>query len=709
MKLILAEKPSVAKNIADALKIKGKKDGYYEGTEYIVTWAFGHLLQLYDAKDYDNKYTKWSMDNFPFIPVAFKYKVRTKQQRPDAGAKKQLTLIHRLAKRKDVISLISACDYDREGQLIGDSIISSLKVDKPVFRVLLNEWTETEVLKGLQEARPNSELASLRDAGLSRQWADWAIGINLTSTATLKYQKGYGKVINIGRVLLPTLKIIYDRDREIEQFKPEPYYKLKATFKTIRNDLYEGTYAVDKEVTFPKRETLEQILPLLKNAKGVVAHTKKTEKRELPPFLFNLSQLQGYITSKYNGWTSDKVLKTAQKLYEKKYITYPRTSSTALEESLFKKTAGVLNAVKKGLPYEEEIKFSKSKRVFNNSRVESHSAIIPTYMVPKKLSKEEQIVYDAIKTRFIVQFMPAAVYEETEVVTQILETELPGVFVSKGRRELVEGWKKADPQKSNEKILPYVVEGDEVQAVDAEISDHKTTAPKPHIEKTLLSVMETCGKKINAEEAEHLLKGYSIGTAATRADTIKKLIDIGYVNQDRKQLHCSETGRKLVEQFPGRDLFDLSFTGKLEKQLLEIEKGTGNKQAFMNEIFSFIQEAVDLIKKDDGPIIQTVASKQRQSHEVLGSCPLCGKAVKETSKGFGCSNWKNGCTFVIWKNDKFLASFKKKPTKTMVKKLLKDGFAETKGLKSKNGKTFTAKLRYQRKENQSKFSWDIEF
>lgn len=245
MKLILAEKPSVSKNIADALKIKNRQDGYFEGNGYIVTWAFGHLLQLNDAKDYDEKMSTWKLENFPFIPPKFQYKVKSDpkdRDKPDRGAEKQLKIIHRLIKRQDVDSIISACDYDREGQLIGDSIIYNLKTEKEVYRLLLNEWTPNEVLNGLNNLRSNKELRPLQDAGVSRQWADWLIGINLTSVATLKYQKGKGKALNIGRVLLPTLKIIYDRDKEIENFVPENYYKLQATFMTENGSSYIGTY-----------------------------------------------------------------------------------------------------------------------------------------------------------------------------------------------------------------------------------------------------------------------------------------------------------------------------------------------------------------------------------------------------------------------------------------------------------------------------------
>src|SRR5690625_1189543 len=422
MKLILAEKPSVAKNIADALKIKTKKDGYFEGENYLITWAFGHLVELYDAKDYDSKMTRWKMDNFPFIPQEFKYKIKTNPRdrgQTDSGAAKQMKVIHQLIKRQDVEGIISACDYDREGQLIGDSIIyRGGKQKKPVYRLLLNEWTPAEVIKGLESIKPNQAMKSLRDAGISRQWTDWVIGIKLTSVATLKYQKGKGKALNIGRVLLPTLKIIYDRDREIEKFVPEDYFKLSAKFQTADQKEYEGTYIERKQEKFKKKESLEEIQEAIKQKQGTITNKQVNKKKEFPPFLFNLSNLQGYITNKYQGWTADKVLKAAQSLYEKKLITYPRTSSIALEESLTGKTAKVLQTHAQDFPYKDEIKFMKTKRVFNNAKVESHSAITPTYLKAKRLSRDEQIVYTAIKNRFIIQFMLIAEYEEKKLKTE---------------------------------------------------------------------------------------------------------------------------------------------------------------------------------------------------------------------------------------------------------------------------------------------------
>ena len=410
-KVIIAEKPSVAKNIADALKIKTRRDGYFEGEGYYITWAFGHLLQLYDAKDYDENMKGWRMDKFPFIPKEFKYKIKCdsyNKSSVDKGAEKQINIIKGLIDRPDVDAVISATDFDREGQVISDELFIHYDIKKPIYRLLLNEWTEDEVKKGMNNLKPNSEMKPLQDAGIGRQMADWVIGINLTSVATLRYG-GNGKdrkTLNIGRVLLPKLKIIYDRDKEIENFQATSYYKLAANFKSKDNIEFEAMYYEKNSEKFEKKEDLDKISKLLVGKTGVVVNKEIEKKKEYPQSLFNLSNLQGYITSKYKGWTSDKVLKVAQSLYEKKFTTYPRTGSVALDESLKDKTRKVLESVKKGLPYEDQIKFVDNKRIFDNSKVESHSAITPTYIKPTGLSKDEEIVYTAIKNRFIMQFMP---------------------------------------------------------------------------------------------------------------------------------------------------------------------------------------------------------------------------------------------------------------------------------------------------------------
>lgn len=720
MQVVIAEKPSVAKNIADALNIKKRQDGYFEGDKYLITWAFGHLLELYNAKDYDEKMAKWEIDNFPFIPEVFKYKVKSSSKNKneaDSVAKKQLNTIKKLINRKDVDSIISACDYDREGQIIGDIIFNYLNVKKPIYRLLLNEWTPDEVRRGMKNLKSNTELKTLSDAGISRQWADWIIGINLTSVATLKYSAGErSKVLNIGRVIMPTLKIIYDRDKEIQNFKSKNYYKLNAKFVTDNGGIYEGVYCEKKNDKFDKREDLEELVKKIKGYNAVVSKIDTVRKKEYPPYLFNLSNLQGHITSKYSGWTSDKVLKVAQSLYEKKYITYPRTASVALEESLLDRAEKVLNALKKGLPYENEIKFTKSKRVFDNKKVESHSAIIPTYIIPSGLTKDESILYEEIKDRFIMQFMPVSEYEETIIETKIDNQDIEGIFITRGKVVIEEGWKKVQKNVSKDVILPKLSENQLVSIDKLSITAHKTKPPAHHTEKTLLRVMETAGKEYNEMSQnddekimESVLSGFSIGTPATRADTIKKLKTAGYIKAKGKSLICTELGKSLIEVFPVKELLDLEYTGRLEKTLTDIEKGKVSKEEFLNFIFKFTEESVEKIKNDKKGVLHMDNNYEHDDVEVLGICPECGQQIIENSKAYGCSGWKEGCNFAIWKNDKYLASMGKKPTKKMVRELLTTGKTYVSGLVSKKGNKFDAILRYEKNPDTGYYNWHMEF
>ncbi|AST91720.1 hypothetical protein BC6307_10750 [Sutcliffiella cohnii] len=374
--------------------------------------------------------------------------------------------------------------------------------------------------------------------------------------------------------------------------------------------------------------------------------------------------------------------------------------------------ANVVEKLKKGLPYENEIKFKVTKRNFDNSRVESHSAIVPTYVIPKSLSKDEQIVYTAIKNRLLMQFMPVAEYEETKLITMVENENVQGHFLSKGKVQLVEGWKKVEKQDTKDTFLPNVNEQEIVQVVDQYVTSHVTKPPNHHTEKTLLRIMETCGKRVKEDDSEEMmstiLSGYSIGTPATRAETIKKLKDAGYITTQNKSLICTELGKKLVETFPVKELFDLQFTGRLEKALFEIEKGNFQKEKFLQFIYQFTKKAIEKVKLDEDIIIQE-ATREKKSNEILGKCPACGGNVQESYKGFGCMNWKTGCKFVIWKNDKFLATMKKKPTKTMVKSILTSGKATVKGLTSKNGNKFDCILLYEKNNENDYYSWKMEF
>lgn len=713
-KVIIAEKPSVAKNIADATSAV-RKNGYFEGENYIITWAFGHLLQLYDARDYDPEMKSWKIEKFPFIPQEFMYKIKSdsgKKGQPDAGVVKQMNIIQSLVNRQDVSGIISATDDDREGQIIADEILNYIKPGKPVERILLSEWTAQEVNRGLNALIPNEEMRSLQDAGFGRQIADWLIGINLTSVATLKFRtQNKNRLLNIGRVIMPTLKIIYDRDKEIEQFKVTKYYKLKGIFDTEQKESFEGIYYIGENEKFDSPEELEEIRAQIEGHPAQIISKKVSKKKEYAPYLFNLSNLQGYITSKYKGWTSDRVLKTAQSLYEKKFITYPRTASSVLDESLIDKTKKVLEIHKNGHPYEEQIRFHTSKRVFDSKKVESHSAIIPTYVVPKTLNEGERIVYDAIRNRFLAQFMPIAEAEDTVLQLKVVDVDLPGLFVAKGKIQLEYGWKLIEGVDAKEVILPAVNQGDIVTLSKAEVNEVERKPPKHHTEKTLLKVMETCGKKFESEDSEEMmmaiLSGFSIGTPATRAETIKKLKDAGYITTKGKSLICTELGCMLVETFPARDLFDLEYTGRLEKTLSDIEKKKFQKEEFLHMIEDFVRESVDKIKNDTvfGGSVQLTPLHE----EPVGVCPECGSPVMETDRAFGCSNWRKGCKFAIWKDDRLINGLGKKVTYDMVKILLEHGRVGYHGCISKKGNKFSAYFYYKKNPETGRYQWELEF
>ena len=727
MKVILAEKPSVAKTIASFLGAKTRRDGYFEGNGYIVTYAFGHLVSLYDMKDYDKeKYSgSWKMANFPFIPAdKFKFKV-------DDSKQKQFNIIKELLNREDVEYVINATDNDREGELIAFLIFLLAKNKKPVKRILVNEWTPQDITRGLENLKDEEDMRNLQAAGYTRLITDWLIGINFTSVATLKY--GNGKLLNIGRVILPTVKLVYDRDMEIKNFVPKTYFEIEGNFKCA-NGTYKGKLIKGKETKFDTEEEAMAVIDSITSKNGVISSKKVTKSKEYAPKLFSLTSLQGYITSKYSHFTSDKVLSVCQSRYEGKgkggYITYPRTDSVYLEESLTDKASQTLNRLKQNLPYEDKIKFAKTKRVFDSSKVDSHSAIIPTYIVPNSLTPDEQIVYQAIKDRFIANFMPPAEYENTEIKTDVDDS----VFLTKGKVLKVKGYLEVYNKEQKNDLLPAMEKGENVEVLEILPLKKQTTPPKSYTEDTLLKAMKNCGKNVDDEDL--VLAGYSIGTSATRGDVLKKIAQVGYVNKKGKSYYITDLGINLVEIFPVKDLFDVDYTGKLEKSLSDIQKGQFSRKEYLLNIMNFIVKNVNLIKYDAPKKINTDAyvydpktkkalsksqleakatkaakasskkSSSKTDNTSLGKCPVCGSDVVETDKGFLCTNYQT-CKYGIFKDDKYLALYKKKPNKTMVKSILKKGEAKVKSLTDKNGNKFDAILTYQKNQN-GYFSWFIK-
>ena len=738
MILVLAEKPSVAKTIAAFLKAGARKNGYFEGNNYIVTYAVGHLVSLFDMKDYNkDKYSgSWKMENYPFIPESkFKFKV-------DKDKDKQFKIVSSLINRKDVEYIINATDNDREGELISFLIFMMAKNTKPVKRILVNEWTPEDITRGLNDLKDDEDMRNLQAAGYTR-----LIGINFTCAATLKY--GNGKMLNIGRVILPTVKLVYDRHMEIKNFIPEKYYEIEGRFRA-KNGEYSGKLVLDKNKKMTDLDLAKGIISKIDSNTGVISSKVVTKSKEYAPKLFSLTSLQGFITSKYASFTSDKVLSVCQNLYEGKgkggYITYPRTDSLYLEESLVGKVEKTLNIIKKGHPCESNIKFSKSKRVFDSSKVESHSAIIPTYIIPpNSLSKDEKIVYEAIRDRFLANFMPPAEYENTEIMTDVDKHR----FQSKGKVLKVMGYLDIYGKSAGGNLLPLVEKGESVDVVSVKPLEKVTSPPKPYTEDSLLKAMKNCGKNV-PEDDTSVLSGYSIGTSATRADVLKKIGQVGYVKKKGKSYSITDLGINLVEIFPVDDLFDVDFTGKLEKSLFDIQKGNFSRKDYLNMICKFVYDNVNKIKFGPNKSINTdkivynpktkkfvkessFKAKTSQAKttvkiseklgekgieqdkklstaksikktkekvidpqtglEIIGRCPECGDSIIESPKAFSCKNYKQ-CGFTIWKNDTQLASYNKKPNKTMVRSLAKKGEANLKGLQDINGKKFEAKIGY---------------
>ncbi|MDR0879296.1 MAG: type IA DNA topoisomerase [Clostridioides sp.] len=731
MKLILAEKPSVAKTIASFLGATTRNDGYFQGNNYIVTYAVGHLVSLYDMKDYDKeRYSgSWKMNNFPFVPQdKFKFKI-------DSSKKKQFNVVKGLLKRDDIEFVINATDNDREGELIAFLIFLMAKNKKPVKRILVNEWTPEDITRGMSNLKDEVEMRNLQAAGYTRLITDWLIGINFTSAATLKY--GNGKLLNIGRVILPTVKLVYDRDMEIQNFIPKIYYEIEGSFMAKAGN-YKGKLTLKKETKFDTIDEANKIISEIRSDKAVISDKKVTTSKEYSPKLFSLTSLQGFVTSKYASFTSEKVLNVCQSLYEGKghggYITYPRTDSMYLEESLVGKVEQTLNKLKTGLPYENLVNFTKSKRVFDSSKVDSHSAIIPTYILPGKLTPDETIVYNIIKDRFIANFMPPAEYENTEIKTDLDSN----VFVTKGKVLKSKGYLELFGKEEKDNLLPMVTKGEEVDVLGVQPVEKQTTPPKPYTEDTLLKAMKNCGKNVPDEDTT-VLSGYSIGTSSTRAEVLKKIGTVGYVQKKGKSYSITALGKNLVEIFPVKDLFDVDYTGKLEKSLSDIQKGKFTKKEYLYNIINFIYENVGRIKMDEPKNISTEKyvynpktkrytkegstkySKSSYSKSTLdsssaantdservslGKCPVCKKDVYESKKGYFCEGYSE-CKFGVFKDDKYLAKYKKKPTKTMVKNILKKGESDIKGIVDKNGNKFDATLKYELNPNTEWFSWKI--
>ena len=693
--LVIAEKPSVARDIVDALpETFDEHSSFYESDDTIVTFAVGHLLELSDPEDYDPTWKAWKLDNLPIIPTEFRVRPRDKK------SEKQLKTIHKLLARKDVDRVINACDAGREGELIFTHIYETAGVDKPVERLWINSMTKQAIRDGLGRLRPSEQVEPLRDAARSRSEADWLVGMNATRAATVRRGWGAG-VVSLGRVQTPTLAMIVRREREIQAFVPEPYWLVHARF----DPRYQGLWFEGEETRLKDGARADEIVEKVKGKTGRVESVERKEQSERAPLLYDLTSLQRDANRRF-GFSARRTLSAAQSLYEgKKAITYPRTSSRFLSGDLvpqLKPTAQTLVPIEEyadAARYVLQLDQLPLGRVVNDARVDDHHAIIPTDIRHDlgRFSPDERRIFDLIARRFLAVFHPPARYARTTIVTEV-EGER---FRTRGKVTLEAGWRgvygvEADePQKQDEEAegageLPALERGQEVRCVDAESEAKETKPPPRYTEASLLSGMETAGKLVDDEELREAMKERGLGTPATRAEIIETLIRREYIERAGKDLQPTPKGLGVVTMLEEHPITSAEMTGDWEKQLSDIEHGNGDRSAFMDGIAGFAKATVEEIANLDD-------EKVKVERAELGLCPRCGaetgEIIKENARAYGCTSWKSreepGCGFVIWKR---VAG--RTLTPEIARQLLEERRTREvlSGFRSRAGKPFRARL-----------------
>lgn len=673
MKLVIAEKPSVAQSIAKVIGATDKQDGYLEGNGYIVSWCVGHLVELAEPEAYDEKYAKWNYSDLPILPSQWEYQV-------SESTKKQFKILKDLMKRNDVESLVEATDAGREGELIFRLVYHQAGCKKPFERLWISSMEDAAILDGFANLKCGREYDDLYEAALCRERADWIVGMN----ATRLFSTLYGQTLNVGRVMTPTLAMLVTREAEISGFKPEPFYTVTITV---------GGVTATSERFFVKSDAEDILQKVKESGNAVIRKNRTTEKQEKAPQLYDLTNLQR-DANKMLGFTAQQTLDYAQSLYEKKFITYPRTDSRFLTEDMAASLPKLSNSVAEKFGYTKGFA-PNCKQVINNKKVSDHHAIIPTANIVDvnygELPSGEQKVLSLISCRFLVGMAELCVVNETE-----LEFEVAGVvFKAKAKRIVKKGWrdiqewffvaKKGETEDSDdERILDNLIffeEGKTLPARDPEVKEGKT-APKKHFtEDTLLSAMEHASADEMPEDAEH--KG--IGTPATRAGTIEKLVRIGFVERkgDKKTKYLIPThkGTALITVIP-EEIQSPSMTADWEEKLIDIERKKFSAEEFIREISVMITELVRNYK-----VIENAEVLMHSVNEPIGVCPCCGKNVVEKSKGFFCESKE--CGFALWKNNRFFDALSKKLTRQVAEKLLKGGKAKLKGCRSvKTGKNY---------------------
>lgn len=666
MKLVLAEKPSVAQSLSKVLGAYKREDGYLEGNGYIVSWCVGHLVELAQPEVYDARYGKWNYADLPIFPDEWKYEV-------SPGTKKQFGILKKLMAREDVTSLVCATDAGREGELIFRLVYHKAGCRKPFERLWISSMEDSAIREGFENLRSGSEYDTLYEAALCRERADWIVGIN----ATRLFSTLYGQTLNIGRVMTPTLAMVVMREAAISAFRAESFY----TVQLVLN----GFTATSERMQ--KKQEAEALCNVCKDKVAIVKKSERKEKLEKPPALYDLTSLQR-DANRVLGYTAKQTLDYAQSLYEKKLLTYPRTDSRYLTEDMEEMLPGLIQSVYKSLPAEGVEKISvNAVSVINSKKVTDHHAIIPTREVQNcnlaELPKGELAILQLVATRLYVSVGTLYRYAET-----VIELECGGkLFSAKGKTVLDEGWKslvrknETSKKEGKEQKLPDVSDDAELAVIGMEIKEGKTTPPKHFTEDSLLSAMERAGAEEMPDEAER--KG--IGTSATRAATIEKLVRIGFVerkgNKKTKYLLPTHKGVALITVMP-EQIQSPSMTAEWEQKLLDVEKGTFQDAEFMREIDGMITELIGTYK-----IVEDAELLMPPSVEKIGICPSCGQHVVERQKGYSCENRQ--CNFVLWKQNRFFEALGKKMTKQTATKLLSDGRVALKRCKSKKtGKSY---------------------
>lgn len=663
--LVIAEKPSVAQSYAKNLSAYKREDGYLEGESCIVSWCLGHLAEYAQPEEYDPKYEKWQFDDLPILPEAWKLKV-------SKDKKKQFEVIKTLMNRSDVEYLVNGCDAGREGELIFQRVYVLAGCRKPVKRLWISSMEDAAIQKGFQTMKSEEEYKNLCMAAVCRAQADWLIGMNGTRAYTTRYFKR----LVVGRVQTPTLAMLAERQERIEHFQKEAFYKVALT---------DGKLTVVSE-NIANEEAAELLAALCNGSTAVVTQMKKERKKSFPPKLYDLTSLQREA-NRYFGYTAKRTLDILQELYEEKLVTYPRTDSQFVTEDMKDSVEELVEKMPVLLSFVDYGQLGHGiKRVINNAKVSDHHAILPTKEVVEKgiadLPADKKNLMMLICQQLVQATGEEYLYEQTDITVKCQEHDFKArgkIPVQMGFKEVEKAFKqlcvKAEPVEEKEKetsIPAGYEEGMRLFPVKAEKITHYTSPPKPFNEDTLLAAMETAGNKEFDSETEK--KG--LGTPATRASIIEKLVSSGYAQRKGKQILPSTEGKELVKVMP-EYLKSAVMTAEWENQLLMMEKGQITDTQFMGEITSLVRKILEVCRE----IPEEERRRFQTAREVIGKCPVCGCDVFEGKQNFYCSNRQ--CDFALWKENRFLGSMEKNLDKKMARELLDKACTHVKGLYSK--------------------------